>query len=62
MVVVWGYGLMVWHKLNLTLSLIENKEWVIFFPSRTGIFILVNPPFFVHFIKALTKREVVFCS
>ena len=31
MVVVWGYGLMVWHKLNLTLSLIEKKDWETFF-------------------------------
>ena len=34
MVVVWGYGLMVWYKLNLTLNLIEKKEWKVFFPEE----------------------------
>ena len=49
-VAYYSYGLMVRHKLILTLSLIEKKEWEIFFSCRIGIFIFVNPPFFVHFL------------
>ena len=52
---------MVWHNLNLTLSLIETKEWEIFFLVELESLYLLVRLFFLHFLKALPKCEVLFC-